>query len=105
MNSKVINDLGPEDPHLIYLRGKFHKVPLNAGPSNARVLHLGKESMKSMTELMKKSGQKVEREKRWLTSWWFYNIKVINDYRKLPKEEVLANTAAAEFCAPACALV
>ena len=69
--------LGPGGPHLVYLRGIFHKIPRHAGTGEARVGYVGKEAMQRVPKLMEQHVHLIQREQRSLALRGLHDVVVI----------------------------
>ena len=75
----VFKNLGPDRPHLVHLRGKFHEVARDAGAAEARIFHVGEHAVKGVAEFMEERRDFVEGEERGLAGGRLGNVEVVAD--------------------------
>src|SRR6185437_15169247 len=63
----MLHDLWVRCPVLIELRGELDEVARSLGAAEARILRVGKDSVKSVAEFVEHGGYVVEGEKRGFT--------------------------------------
>src|SRR4051794_28794148 len=80
MLGEILQDLGPGRPHFVYLRRILDEIPWHARSAEARIFHIGKHSVKRMTELVKGGAGFVVGKQRRLARRGFRNVEMICNY-------------------------
>ena len=82
----VGDDLRPEDPHLVDLRGVLHEVPRNVGPGEPRVVNVGEQPVQGVAELVEAGDHLVVAEQRRFPGGWLGDVQVVH-HHGLPAQQ------------------